>query len=213
MPLDDAELETAWIRLLTGLGCSPDASRVSFKEIADRYWQSERFYHNLGHIRAMLETVEQLAGLLLSRPALVLAVWLHDVIYDPRTADSEERSAQYACELLARLHLGDSLAEETARLILLTRTHKTADDDADGQVLLDADLAILGATDDTYDEYARAIRREYAWVPEDAYRVGRARVLEGFLQRPRIFITDALFTRFEKRARLNLRRELAALHS
>jgi predicted metal-dependent HD superfamily phosphohydrolase len=101
--------------------------------------------------------------------------------------------------------------EEAARLILLTRTHRCAPDDRAGRVLLDADLAVLGGSREDYDRYARAIRREYAWVEEAAYRAGRRRVLEGFLARPRLFLTDKFFRAREAAARENLRRETASL--
>jgi predicted metal-dependent HD superfamily phosphohydrolase len=78
-------------------------------------------------------------------------------------------------------------------------------------MLLDADLAVLGADEAAYDRYAAAIRREYAWVPEDRYRAGRARVLEDFLGRPQVYHTAAMRSRAEDRARANLRREVAAL--
>ena len=70
-----------------------------------------------------------------------------------------------------------------AALIMKTKTHD-AGDDADAQVLLDADLAILGASEPAYLDYAKKIRQEYAWVPEPEYRQGRRRVLESFLSRP-----------------------------
>ena len=71
-------------------------------------------------------------------------------------------------------------------LIRKTKTHD-AGSDTDAQVLLDADLAILGESESVYRTYAEKIRQEYAWVPEPDYRKGRRRVLENFLSRPRIF--------------------------
>jgi predicted metal-dependent HD superfamily phosphohydrolase len=61
-----------------------------------------------------------------------------------------------------------------------------------------------------YDAYAEAIRREYDWVPEEAYRTGRAAVLERFLTRPRLYHTAAMTTH-EPAARANLRREIERL--
>ena len=72
-------------------------------------------------------------------------------------------------------------------------------------VLLDADLAILGASEDRYARYARDIRAEYAWVPDADYRAGRSRVLQHFLALPRIYFTDVMFEEGEQRARANLR--------
>jgi predicted metal-dependent HD superfamily phosphohydrolase len=75
-------------------------------------------------------------------------------------------------------------------------------------VLLDADLAILGASEIDYQAYAVSIRREYAWVPEPEYRKGRRQVLERFLTRPRIF---HFLSHLEEPARRNLVAEIARL--
>ena len=60
-------------------------------------------------------------------------------------------------------------------------------------------------------DYARTIRQEYAWVSEADYRVGRRRVLERSLARPRLYLTEALFSTLEQPARDNLRREIESL--
>lgn len=86
--------------------------------------------------------------------------------------------------------------------------HRLAGNDVDAQVLLDADLAILGASEMEYQAYADKIRREYAWVPEPDYRKGRRQVLEKFLTRPKIY---HLLTHLEEPARRNLGREIARL--
>ncbi len=56
--------------------------------------------------------------------------------------------------------------------------------------------------------YAENIRREYAWVPEAEYRMGRRQVLERFLTKPRIF---SLSGELEEPARRNLAAEIARL--
>jgi predicted metal-dependent HD superfamily phosphohydrolase len=140
-----------------------------------------------------------------------LAVWFHDVVYDSRASDNEERSAAHARNVLGPLGCPEPLLDEITRLILLTRKHETTADDPAGQVLLDADLAILGAGEEEYDRYARAIRREYAWVDEESYRDGRGKVLRAFLDRPRLYFTPTLLDRLERQARDNLRRELETL--
>jgi predicted metal-dependent HD superfamily phosphohydrolase len=132
-------------------------------------------------------------------------------VYDPHAHDNEERSADHARAVLRPLGVPDPVVDEAARLIRLTQGHYTGPDDTAGHVLLDADLAVLGADGPAYDAYARAIRREYAWVPEGAYREGRRRVLEGFLRRPRLYATEAMFASREGPARANLRREIASL--
>jgi predicted metal-dependent HD superfamily phosphohydrolase len=203
-------LEASWTRLLTTLGSTPGECRQSFADLAARYAEPGRHYHTLAHVGQVLDTLRSLRGDE-AGPALLLAAWFHDAVYDTRAADNEERSADHARTVLGPLRLPGHLLDETCRLILLTRTHRAGPADLDGQALLDADLAILGAAEPDYDRYSRAIRLEFAWVPEPDYRAGRARVLRDFLGRPRIYHTETMFTRLEARARLNLERERAAL--
>lgn len=71
------------------------------------------------------------------------------------------------------------------------------------------DLAIPGATPAGYEMYRSAIRREYAFVPEEAFVAGRGKILRKFLAGP-IFATEG-FSPLERQARANLENELAAL--
>ena len=197
------ELLSRWQRLLSD-------SDSTFADLAARYGEPGRHYHTLDHIRAVLDRIDALWPD--APPALQLAAWLHDVVYDSRAADNEERSADYARAVLPALGVPSDVIDETARLILLTRSHETDPDDRAGRTLLDADLAVLSTNAPTYDAYAAAIRREYAWVAESDYRAGRRRVLERFLVRPRIYLTIEM-AEAEPRARDNLRREIAAFGS
>jgi predicted metal-dependent HD superfamily phosphohydrolase len=179
----------------------------------ERYSEPGRHYHNLTHIDETLEIVECLANCVSDLTAVRLAVWFHDAVYDTRAKDNEERSADLATKQLSELEFSTEVIARVARLILLTKTHQAEPSDRDGQVLLDADLAILGAEGPRYDEYAAAIRREYAWVADEDYRIGRGAVLETFLNRPRIYFTDTLFGLREAHARKNIEKEIERLSS
>src|SRR5207244_1130277 len=147
-------LADRWQRLLCRLGASAGAADAAFADLSRRYADPARCYHDLGHIAAVLGMIDDLCAPAASAPALELAAWLHDVIYDPRRPDNEARSAEYARALGAALGLPAALTEEAARLILLTRTHEAGDEDEAGRSLLDADLAVLGAAPAEYDRYA-----------------------------------------------------------
>ena len=200
----------SWTELLTPFGAPRDAILAAFDDLRASYTGPERHYHTLDHIHAMLNIVRTLAGND-ETPALTLAVWFHDVIYDTRAKDNEEKSAAEARRVLQPLGVPEMIVRETERLILLTKTHATATEDWPGQIMIDADLAILGTSESEYDAYARAIRTEYAWVQEETYRTGRRAVLGTFLRRPRIYSTDELFAQREESARRNLRREIESL--
>jgi predicted metal-dependent HD superfamily phosphohydrolase len=183
-----------------------------FRRLADAYAEPHRHYHTLAHIAEVLDLIDNLADGGTNLFALRLAGWFHDVIYDPKARDNELRSADYAGAVMSQLDMPVSQIDKVKALILST-THNRAASDVDSAVLLDADLAILGATASRYDEYSVAIRREYAWVGDADFRRGRAQVLRSFLARPRIYATARMFRERENEARANLTREIAALKS
>jgi predicted metal-dependent HD superfamily phosphohydrolase len=93
-----------------------------------------------------------------------------------------------------------------AALVLATKDHRIEPGDRDGALFLDADLAILGS-EEGYEAYAEGIAFEYGWVPAETYAAGRAEVLERFLRRDRIYLTDAIHALLDARARVNIARE------
>jgi predicted metal-dependent HD superfamily phosphohydrolase len=173
-------------------------------DLLRRYGEAHRSYHTLFHL-------EWLFGVLEPHPvaeqaALELAVWFHDAVYDTTRDDNEEQSARLAQRALEPLD--PHLARRVSAMVLATKTHRA--DDPITQLLLDADLSILGSESAVYWRYSQAIRREYAWVPAEAYRAGRMKVLHSFLARPRIYVTQA-FGGLEEAARANLHSELERL--
>jgi predicted metal-dependent HD superfamily phosphohydrolase len=194
-----------WHDLLRVWSVTPIQADRTFERIVQAYSGTGRFYHTLDHITDVLATVERLGSHAKNLNAVKLGTWLHDVIYDSKASDNEDRSAQYAERSCEELSIPESRA--VASLILRTKTHE-AGDDPDAQVLLDADLAILGASQAVYRSYAEQIRREYAWVPEPDYRIGRRQVLTKFLTRPRIF---HLLVQLEEAARHNITAEIVHL--
>ena len=97
------------------------------------------------------------------------------------------------------------------RLVRATEHHDTNDDDLDGRVLLDADLAVLGSEPAAYQAYVTGVRTEYGHVDEARWRAGRAAVLRGLLDRRPLYATVEARNRWEARARANMTAELAAL--
>jgi predicted metal-dependent HD superfamily phosphohydrolase len=91
------------------------------------------------------------------------------------------------------------------------RWRSPADDDLDGQLLCDADLAILAAPPGRYDDYVAGVRAEYADVPEADFRTGRRAILQELLAKPALFHTARARQRWELRARANVQAEIARL--
>lgn len=203
--IDRQNFDALWARMVGG-----DSSQAW--EALDRgYSQPGRGYHNWVHIAAMLKGLQAVRAEAEFAEAhfdeIALAIYFHDVVYDPRAKDNEEKSAAL---LLLQAPKGNPALSRIEAMIVATQTH-TARDDLSTRLLLDLDLATLGSTPDLYNRYAAAIRFEYAFVPEDQWRVGRAAVLERFLERPVIYQTSYFHTRLEAAARGNLRREIDQL--
>lgn len=186
-----------------------DVDRVQLRV---RWREPHRAYHDERHLAECLRLLEEFRALAADAPAVETALWLHDAIYDPARDDNEAQSAALARRMLQAAGVGADRIAQVEALILATR-HLRTPRDADAQLVCDIDLAILGADDARFDEYERDIRREYAFVPEAAFRAARAAVLERFLQRSAIYTTPALHERLEVRARANLARSLRALRS
>lgn len=210
-------LWTSWLRLLTQAlkatqqSVDRSAASAAFAELVAAYSRRDRHYHTLHHVQHMLCVVEQLKDYAQDITAVNLAAWFHDVVYDTQAQDNEEKSADFAAQALQSLGFSPATIASVTRLILNTKHHQADADDLDTQVLLDADLAILGASSRRYWAYADAIRREYSWVPEASYLQGRKRVLEQFLQRDRLYLTPAMVEKREAAARRNLQAEVQSL--
>ncbi|WP_320777506.1 hypothetical protein [Streptomyces sp. CRN 30] len=176
-----------------------------------RWSEPQRRYHTLDHLVAVLDRIDVLAEYAEDVAAVRLAAWFHDAVYLPERSTNEERSARLAERALPEAGVEQARTDEVARLVRLTVTHDPAPGDANGAVLCDADLAILAADPEAYDRYARAVREEYAFVPDDAFRTGRADVLRHLLGLPRLFRTPYGEREWEAAARRNLEAELARL--
>ncbi|GAB3951894.1 metal-dependent phosphohydrolase [Micromonospora vulcania] len=208
------DLLDRWRAAARGAGARPDAGVTrAGEELLARWREPHRRYHTVTHLTAVLDVVDRHAGPADRADLVRLAAWCHDAIYDPRaTGDANERdSATLATDLLTGLGVPSPAVAEVRRLVLLTAGHVVALGDRDGALLCDADLAVLAAPPAAYDRYAAAIRQEYAHVPEPAFRLGRAGVLNGLLALPALFRLPALAQRWEQPARANLRRELTTL--
>ena len=90
-------------------------------------------------------------------------------------------------------------------------SHPKLSPDRDRALMLDLDLSILAAPAPVFARYEAAIRDEYRYVSDEAFRLGRLAVLRSFLDRDRLFQSDIGLIRFEAQARQNLATAIARL--
>jgi predicted metal-dependent HD superfamily phosphohydrolase len=206
-----SQLRHRFLALLQRLGATDDAGALADALFA-AWSEPNRSYHDLRHLEDCLTQLDSVQEGLRARDVIEAALWFHDAVYDAVAMDNEERSARWAVEALSSAGVPRAVAGEVARLVLLTR-HRIPPADEAGRVVCDIDLSVLGRSAEEFATYERRIRAEYAWVPEEAYREGRRRVLTEFLRRDPLFQTEAFRSKYEAPARANLARALAALGS
>jgi|26BtaG_2_1085354.scaffolds.fasta_scaffold03623_5 predicted metal-dependent HD superfamily phosphohydrolase len=201
---------------------TPEEAQALWQDIAMRYDEPQRAYHTLSHIEQLLVQFESIKHNLSEPHIVALALYYHDVIYDPTRADNEQKSAEYAVDALSS-YLSPEQYEHIYVFIMMTANHQIDESTdsvkyssvkySDAAYLLDMDLSILGAPWSTYEQYAQAIRQEYAHVADDNYRDGRTTVLQGLLAHPKLYLTDYYYSQLEAQARDNINREIALLAS
>jgi len=183
-------------------------------DLKQRHAEPQRHYHDWSHVEALLNHMASVESGLNDPDAVGYAILFHDAIYDPQAKDNERRSAELLTETAPPLP-PERLAN-TRRMIEATEGHFLPDDlnddaQADCAYFLDMDLCILGASPERFDIYEDQIRLEYAHVPDETFREGRAEVLRHFAERDRLYFSQWGIRRFEAKARDNLARSLASL--
>ena len=201
----------------TNNAIEPVNAKILWQDIAMRYSETQRAYHSLQHIEQLFTQFEQIKHHLNEPHIIALALFYHDVIYEPTRSDNELKSAEYAVEAL-RPYLSAAQCQYIYELIMMTANHRLAEcsnarKNFDAAYLLDMDLSILGACWLEYEQYSQAVRQEYAHVSNADYRVGRRAVLKGLLAHPTLYLTDYYSTRLETQARQNIKREIKILRA
>jgi predicted metal-dependent HD superfamily phosphohydrolase len=205
--VDGPSFMTSWAALANELELAPEPANDIGFDLAACHTEPHRHYHTMEHITAVLAHLETLH---VTTVTAKLAAFFHDAVYDPTRTDNEAQSAELAREVLIAVDRPE--ADDVAAIILATAKHALPDNaPRETAAFLDADLAILGAKADVYDQYTRHVRAEYAHMSDDAFQAGRKAILESFLERDQLFFTTAGQAQFEAAARANLRREIATL--
>ncbi|PVY37932.1 HD domain-containing protein [Pontibacter virosus] len=203
----EAFVKSEWESLCRRYTSDEELVQQLWQELATAYTARDRHYHNLEHIAYMLELADRYRESTKSFDLLLFAIFYHDIIYKPTRSDNEAQSASIAVERLHRLAIPESDTLLIKEMILATKAHQLHEHDLIN-LLLDLDLAILGADQARYDRYSEGVRKEYSIYPDLIYKPGRRKVLQHFLGQPYIYKTPAFQEAFEERAKANLQREL-----
>lgn len=181
-----------------------------WKELVTFYSNRKRIYHNLEHLENLFKELEPLRSEITDWEVVSLSVFYHDIIYNVRKQDNEEQSAALAVERLTTLGYDSEKIDRCKTQITATKSHEITTDE-DANLFTDADLSILGKDWKTYETYLKAIRKEYKIYPNPLYKPARKKVLQHFLEMPRLFKTDYFKNLYEEQARKNISDELKSL--
>lgn len=201
------QIEDRWAAL--ALATHLDSALMG--EVISRYSEPHRHHHVLSHIATMLTAFDEYRECFDCPLEVEYAIFMHDIIYDPRSSENEARSADLAVEWIARSH--STLDAGLVHRLIMATTHRQISTMADARLLVDIDTLVFAGSDDEYDEYSRAIRQEYSWVPSEIYVVERIRVLNTFLSRDQLFTSNVFGPQTEALAVANILREIKYLES
>lgn len=147
---------------------------------SDSYGGNDRHYHNLEHLVHGLTEIKVWAANNGAPRAdvdtLKKAFWFHDAVYGRHQDGISDEEASAQLWLTSGLDTTSSdgpasLIRATDHFQQLTILHPLKD------ILLGADLAILGQNHDIYDAYALAIREEYQSIPTEVFNKNRQHAL------------------------------------
>jgi len=203
-------LQQLWLKHARGIGIEAPSMALLSRLVA-AWSEPQRRYHSLRHLQECLQGLERWGRDLVARHEIGMALWFHDAVYEPERDNNEERSARWAARSLREHGVADDAIRRIGRMVRATRhlSARATDAKVEGLALmLDIDLAILGADRARFEEYERQVRLEYAHVPDEAFARGRADFVERLLQIDPLYRTEPVRSELESRARDNLQRSL-----
>ena len=205
-------LKTIWETHSAQLFLTPSEAEKTFEIIWDRHSEKHRKYHNYNHLIDFFEKAIALKSKLERPENVFLAIWFHDIIYNPLTPNNELKSAKLAHKILSdKSKLSESDINSIYAMIISTSKHEVVSNEADNSLFLDLDLSILGSDQARYQKYAEQIRQEFKHVPLFLYRKGRKKILQDFMNRAQIFYTKLFHEQYEQKARQNITWEISSL--
>ncbi|RUT69281.1 hypothetical protein D0817_17435 [Flavobacterium cupreum] len=201
-------LKQKFRELLANIGFEEKEIERNWSDLEKAYSGKSRHYHNLTHIRDMVECFEMYLDQLQFPNEVLFAVFYHDYIYKSSKKDNELKSAEFALSILPENISFDKQFVFDAICATQLHAHHTIEDI---NWLIDFDLKILARDWDAYQIYFEQIRKEYRIYPDFLYKPGRAKALKHFLENDFIYQTDEFRKLYEEKARLNIEKEIKLL--
>lgn len=141
--------------------------------------------------------------------AVEMSIWFHDVIYDARASDNEEKSARYFVKVCGN-DIDERFRSKVHDLIIVT-IHKELPLTSDEKFMVDIDLSSFGLPWDKFLKDSEAVREEFRHLNDEEFYPTQKQFLESLISRKYFCFTEFFRERHEKRARQNITRYLDQL--
>jgi len=182
-----------------------DDSASIHQRLINSYCEPQRHYHTLAHIEHCLGMFDQCKSLVSNPDALEIAVWFHDVIFEPGRHDNEALSKELYLYLSIKVHEPE-LRGLVGRLIMATLHDGSSLEDDDARYMVDIDLSSFGLSWDEFLRDSDNLRLENPQVSDAEYYFNQGNFQNHLLGRERFYLSDFFSQRYESRARDNLTR-------
>lgn len=201
-------LKEIYSDLLSNIGFSANEIQQNWLDLEKGYSKKSRYYHNLTHLKEMIESFEIYKDKLQNPAEILFSIFYHDFVYSASQKNNELKSAEYALSILSENSILNKQLVFDA--ICATQQHQqNAIEDINW--LIDFDLKILAKDWEDYQIYFDQIRKEYRIYPDFLYKPGRAKALKHFLENEFIFQTNEFRNLYEEKARINIEKEISLL--
>jgi len=206
-------LKARWNGLCKCIGVTDEISTQWWEFIETHYEEPTRFYHKFTHLEELFKYRDQFAAQLSDKDSVDLAIWFHDVIYNPKSKTNEEESAKVFEAFANQCNLNETKKVKVYDWIVATKDHQADHLDDDGKLFLDMDMAILGSKWPEYFTYTKLVREEYIHYSNLLWCIGRGMFVTKTLGSKQIFHTKFFHDQFEHEARTNMIKEFTQIQN
>jgi predicted metal-dependent HD superfamily phosphohydrolase len=158
---------------------------MSETEILARWQEPHRKYHTLTHLSDLYNQIQKLSNSTdisltnIEKDMLYLTSAFHDIIYDPKHSDNEERSTKLFLDVSKKSPYPERI-QEIAEIICDTKTHQPRTPLS--KQFSEMDMSIVLAPFSELEVWEEGIRYEYQHIPSLLYKIGRGRFLKKMIK-------------------------------
>lgn len=155
--------------------------KIDANALLSMWNESHRHYHNLNHLTSLFEDIDNEYRNNVSEKEyekLKLVALFHDIVYDPKRTDNEEKSAEFFMNACVEKENKDIL--EIRDAILDTKTHTSSNTLSEKFNTLD--MKIVEKDFNYLLEWEEGIYNEYKFYG-NKYKEGRLQFLESLLDK------------------------------